>query len=133
MMPRLLGVIALVYPDVVAQWFPTLHDPMDCSPLGSSVHGIFLARVLDWVAISYSRRSSQPRDRTCVSYVSCTGMQLLTTVPSGSPVKILGWPKISIRSNKILQESSNELFGQPNTMLCTKALKHTHTHTHSES
>ena len=74
MIPRLLEVITLVYPDVVAQLFPTLPDPMDCSPLGSSVHGIFPARVLDWVAISYSRRSSQPRDRTCVSYVFCTGM-----------------------------------------------------------
>ena len=38
----------------VAQSCPTLSDPMDCSPLGSSVHGIFQARVLDWVAISSS-------------------------------------------------------------------------------
>ena len=40
---------------------PTLCDPMDCSPPGSSVHGISLARILEWVAISYSRGSSQPR------------------------------------------------------------------------
>ena len=45
---------------LVAQSCPTLYDPMDCSPLGSSVHGIFPARVL--VAISFSRGSSQPRD-----------------------------------------------------------------------
>ena len=42
---------------------------MDCSPPGSSVHGIFQARVLDWVAIFFSRASSQPRDRTWVSHI----------------------------------------------------------------
>ena len=41
----------------VAQSCPTLCDPMDCSLPGSSVHGIFQARVLEWVAISFSRRS----------------------------------------------------------------------------
>ena len=45
---------------------PTLCDPMDCSLPGSSVHGIFQARVLEWVAISLSRGSSQPRDWTQV-------------------------------------------------------------------
>ena len=52
-----------------AQSCPTLCDPVDCSLPGSSVHGIFQARVLEWVAISFSRRSSQPRDRTQVSCV----------------------------------------------------------------
>ena len=47
---------------------PTLCDPMDCSPPGSSVHGIFQARVLEWVAIAFSRESSQPRDLTWVSH-----------------------------------------------------------------
>ena len=46
------------------QLCPTLCDPMDCSPPGSSVHGIFQARTLEWVAISSSRGSSQPRDQT---------------------------------------------------------------------
>ena len=41
-----------------------LCNPMDCSPPGSSVHGVFQARVLEWVAISFSRESSQPRDGT---------------------------------------------------------------------
>ena len=45
----------------------TLCDSMDCSPPGSSVHGILQARILEWVAISSSRGSSQPRDQTCVS------------------------------------------------------------------
>ena len=42
---------------------------MDCSLPGSSIHGIFQARVLDWVAISFSRRSFQPRDQTQVSHI----------------------------------------------------------------
>ena len=49
---------------------PTLCDPMDCSPPGSSVHGILQARILEWVAISFSRGSSQPRDRTWVSCIA---------------------------------------------------------------
>ena len=55
----------------------TLCDPMDCSLPGSSVHGIFQARILEWVAISYSRESSPIRDRTCISCVSCIGKQIL--------------------------------------------------------
>ena len=47
---------------------------MVCSPPGSSVHGILQARILEWVAISSFRGSSQPRDRTCLSY---TGRQIL--------------------------------------------------------
>ena len=46
---------------------PTLFDPMDYSPLRSSVRGISQARILEWVAISFSRGSSQPRDQTHIS------------------------------------------------------------------
>ena len=53
----------------VAQSCPTLCDPVDYSLLGSSVHGILQARVLEWVAISFSRGSSQPRDQTRVSRI----------------------------------------------------------------
>ena len=53
-----------------------LCDPIDCSPPGSSVHGILQARIQEWVAISFSRGSSQPSDQTCVSYVSCFGRQV---------------------------------------------------------
>ena len=53
----------------VAQSCPTLCDPVDCSPPGSSVHGILQARILEWVAISFSRGSSQPRDRTWASHI----------------------------------------------------------------
>ena len=55
----------------------TLCDPMDCSPPGSSVHGILQARVLEWVAMPSSRGSSQPRDQTHVSCISCIGRQIL--------------------------------------------------------
>ena len=48
---------------------PTLCNPMDYSLPGSTVQGIFRARILEWVAISFSRRSSRPRDRTVVSHV----------------------------------------------------------------
>ena len=50
------------------------HDPMDCSPPGSSVHEISLARILEWVTISFSRGSSWPRDWT---QISCTSGQIL--------------------------------------------------------
>ena len=52
----------------VAQSCSTLCNPMDCSLLRSSVHGIFQARVLEWIAISFSRGSSWPRNQTQVSH-----------------------------------------------------------------
>ena len=55
----------------------TLCDPMDHSLPGSSVHGIFQARILEWVTISSSRGSSQPRDQTCISYASCVDRWVL--------------------------------------------------------
>ena len=53
----------------VAQSCPTLCESMDCSLPGSSLHGILQARVLGWIAISFSRESSQPRDQTRVSRI----------------------------------------------------------------
>ena len=55
----------------VAQSCSALCDPMDCSLPGFSIHGILQARILEWVAISSSRRSSQCRDQTCISCGSC--------------------------------------------------------------
>ena len=52
------------------QFCPTLCYPMDCSLSGSSVHGIFQARLLEWIAISFSRGSSQPRNWTQVSHTA---------------------------------------------------------------
>ena len=53
-----------------AQLCPTLCDPRDCSPPGSSVHGILQATTLEWAAMPSSRGSSRPRDRTQVSHVA---------------------------------------------------------------
>ena len=53
----------------VAQSCPILCDPMDCRLPGSSIHGIFQARILEWIAISFYRRSYQPRDWTQVSHI----------------------------------------------------------------
>ena len=55
----------------------TLCDPVDCSPPSSSVHGILQARILKWIAISFSGRSSQPRDQTHISCISCIGRRIL--------------------------------------------------------
>ena len=55
----------------------TFCDPMDHSLPGSSVHGILLARILEWVATPSSSGSRRLRDQTCISYVSCIGRQVL--------------------------------------------------------
>ena len=56
-----------------------LCDPVDCSLPGSSLHGILQARVLEWVAIAFSRGSSQPRDRTRVSCIAGKRFKLWAT------------------------------------------------------
>ena len=61
----------------VAQMCPTLCDAMDYSRPGSSVHGIFQTSILKWVAISFCKGSSRPRDQTSISWVSCIGTQIL--------------------------------------------------------
>ena len=64
----------IVYIKLKVKWSHSVMSdslwPMDCSLPGSSVHGIFQARILEWVAISFSRGSSQPRDRTWVSCIA---------------------------------------------------------------
>ena len=66
---------------------PTLCNPMDCSLPGSSVHGIFQARVLEWVAIPFSRGSSWPRDRTWVSRTAGRHLTTWATREASSPRK----------------------------------------------
>ena len=60
----------------VAKSRPTLCDPFDCSPPGFSVHGISEAETLEWVAISFSRGSSQPRDYLWVSPALAGGFSM---------------------------------------------------------
>ena len=64
----------------------TLCDPLDCRPPGSSVHRILQARILELVAIPFSRGSSRPRDWTCISCVSCIAGDSLLFSHQGSPV-----------------------------------------------
>ena len=71
----------------VAQSCPTLCNPVECRLPGTPVHGIFQARILEWVAISFSRGSSRPRDRTHLLHCRQT---LLTYEPPGKPVTMRG-------------------------------------------
>ena len=73
-------------------------NPMDCNPPGSSVQGIFQARSLEWVAISFSKESSQPRDWTRVyselPLITCPNMNVLENfcpVPKQSQGRGLWW------------------------------------------
>ena len=64
---------------LVAKSWSTLGEPIDCRPLGSPVHGILQARILEWISISFSRSSSWSRDWT---HVSCIGRRILYHIPS---------------------------------------------------
>ena len=73
----------------LAQSCPTLCNPVDYSPPGFFVHGILQAKILEWVAISFSRGSSRPRDRTQVSHIAgrCFNLWATREVPPEYP----GW------------------------------------------
>ena len=68
---------------LVFQSCPTLCDPTDCSPPGSSVHGVSQARILEWVVIFSSKETSRSRDQT---RVSCIGRYSLPLSHQGSPL-----------------------------------------------
>ena len=77
-------------------------DPMDCSPPGSSVHGILQAGILQWVAMPSSRGSSRPRDRTQVSHIAGGFFTVWATrkalPPLGNIGKILKWETVNSNS-----------------------------------
>ena len=77
----------------VTQSCPTLCYPMDCSLPGSSVHGIFQARVLEWVAISFSRESSWPRDWTQVSHIAGRGFTVWATREARRGSRLFSGPR----------------------------------------
>ena len=84
---------------------------MDCSPPGSSAHGISQARILEWVAIFFSRGSSQPRDRT---RVSCIAGRFFTAKPPGKPPqRLVMW--ISLNPTKDVYPIS---LGQLEATIC---------------
>ena len=74
-----------VLPRSVTQLCPTVCDPRDCSPPGSTVHGILQTRILEWVAVPFSRGSSWPRNQTLVPSVSCIagGLKWHSTYSNG--------------------------------------------------
>ena len=86
------------YSRSVSKLYLTLCGPMDCSLPVSSIHGIFQARVLEWVASSSSRGSSRPKDWTCPS---CTAGRFFTTEPPGivnidkAGLQSMRWEKVS--------------------------------------
>ena len=82
---RSSGLISAAAAAKSIQSCPALCDPIDGSPPGSSVPGILQARTLEWVAISFSRGSSWPRDWTCVYCASCIAGGFFTTKPPDKP------------------------------------------------
>ena len=103
---------------LAAQSCPTLWDPMGYSTSSSSVYGIFQARILEWVAISFSRGSSQPRDPIQVSYIAGRFFTVCATREAWR----IPWTEepgaLQSRGLQRVRQLSN------NT--------HTHTHTHTE-
>ena len=81
---------------VHAQWCQTLSDPMDCSLPGSSVHGILQARILEWVAISFSKGSLQPKDWT---WVPCIAGRFPASESLGKPPVLGSWCRIELNSH----------------------------------
>ena len=73
----------------------TLWEPLDCTLPGSSVHGISQARMLEWVAIPFSRGPSRARDQIHVSCVSCIGRQILYHWVTWETLSLLGIPYFS--------------------------------------
>ena len=87
---------------LVAQLCLTLCNPTGCSPLGCSAHGIFQARILEWVAISFSRGPSWPRDQTHISCISCIGRWILYQLSHrGSPCSHMALSKCMEVGNTI--------------------------------
>ena len=97
---------------------------IDCSPPGSSVHEIIQARLLEWVAISFSRGSFWPRDQTSFSCVSCLEARFFTTepwqrIPSTytSNYPSLYCMCVSLFSNKIQAPQGQDILSKPGMIL----------------
>ena len=89
-------ITGLLWESEVPQSCLTLCDPMDCSPPGSSVHGILQARILEWVAISFSRGSSQARDQTQVSRIAGRRFNLWATREAQKKVKVKSLSRVQL-------------------------------------
>ena len=85
---------------VHAQSCPAFCDPMDCSPPGSSVCGVFQARILEWVAISSSRVSSHAKDQTHILHLLDWWTDYLPLAPAGKP-SLAPAPNFSLTPNNL--------------------------------
>ena len=101
---RLRGVSISIYAKLLQSCL-TLCDPMDCSPPVSSVHGVLQARILEWIAISFSRGSSQPRDRTHISHVSCICRWVPSSTTREAPISVWLCPNPGL-TNSLLRDPS---------------------------
>ena len=110
----------------VTQSCLTLCMPMDCSLPGSFVHGIFQARILEWVAISFSRRSSRPRDWTPVSHIVGRHFTIWATREAS-----MDWFKIGKRITSRLYIATLLTYTHTHIYIHTYIHIHTHTHTHT--
>ena len=80
---------------------PTLCNPMDCSPPGSCIHGILQARILEWVAIPFSRGSPWPREQTCVSCIEGGLFTIWATRQAFYQVHAKRWKPLLLPKKKI--------------------------------
>ena len=111
----------------VSQSCPTLCNLMDCSPPGSPIHGSLQARILQWVAIFFSRGSSRPRDRTHVSCIAGRRFNLWATVPL--EIRAHHWRAVH-GNGEHLQSSSyrytGKVWGKPLLQVPSDMAKFTH-------
>ena len=89
----------------------TLCDPIDYSPPDSSVHGISQTRILEWVAISFSRRSSRPRDRTCISCLA--GGPFPTEPPRKPPMLLVQFSSVTQSCPTLCDPTNRSMPGLP--------------------
>ena len=100
----------------------TLWDPMDCSLPGSSVHGILQARILEWGAISFSRRSSQPRDWIWVPHIVGRCITIWDISPGGENRQI--WGEVIFEETTVVWEFSKSLVKEIQLCACVSSLSH---------
>ena len=106
--------VSCLMPAKLLQSYPPLCDPVDCSPPGSSAHGILQARTLEWVAVPSSRGSSRPSGR---SHVSCIAGGFFTAEPLGKP--------------EVLDDSESTLRTQTTQQFCHKGVSWQRVQAHS--
>ena len=93
------AIIAFSVKVLVAQSCPTLCDPMDCSLLGFSVHGILQARILEWAAIPFSKVSSRPKDESQPFPIVGRFIDSLLSEAPGKPFPLLSMYPKEIKAN----------------------------------